>query len=261
MLSPGLSIHYLEHNPSGSRCVLLLHGLGASAESWIFQLPILTGAGFRVIVPDARGFGCSPYPGKTGIVLMARDMAELLQRLDITRTHVVGISMGGTIALQLAIDYPTLVERLVLVNAFIRLRLANPGTWLYYAFRYFILLTMGHQTQARVVAKRIFPHPGQAELRQALISQITQADPAGYRATMRSLVRFNGLAQVAQIRSPTLVITGSADTTVPPQLQVELCDRIPGARQAIIEGAGHAVIAECPDQFNRVLLDFLRHPD
>lgn len=257
-LSERLNIHYLEHNPSGNPTVLLLHGLGANGSSWTLQIPSLTQAGYRVIAPDARGFGESSFPGGRHLISdMANDMFLLLKVLITGPTHIVGISMGGTIALQLAIDYPQVVEKLVLVNAFATLRPDRPSLWLYYTLRYLLVYTLGLPTQARSVSRKIFPKPGQEELRYILIEQILQANPAGYRATMQALGIFNITKKLGDIQAPTLVITAENDTTVPPNLQATLVVKIPHVRQYIISNSGHAVTIDQPETFNKVLLDFL----
>jgi pimeloyl-ACP methyl ester carboxylesterase len=188
---------------------------------------------------------------------MAGDMAGLLERLETGPVHVVGISMGGTLALQLALDFPELVDRLVLVNTFARLRPERPSVWLYFALRFVLVHTLGLPIQARAVARRIFPGPDQELLRRVLFEQICQADPKGYRAAMRALARFNVLRRLGEIHVPTLVITSELDGTVSPKTQRILVERIPNARQGVIPGAGHAVTAEQPEAFNRAMIDFL----
>src|SRR3990172_8580936 len=103
------TLHYLDPNPAGRKAVLLLHGLGADAASWTLQLPVLTAAGFRPIAPDTPGFGQSPYDGGGwSIRRVAAGMAGLLKELKTGPAHVVGLSMGGTIAQQFALEYPLL---------------------------------------------------------------------------------------------------------------------------------------------------------
>jgi len=258
-LRPGLSIQYLEQNPSGSPTVLLLHGLGATGESWGFQFPALAAAGYRILAPDARGFGKSTCPnGQVSIAEMASDMAHLLQMAGVNKAHVVGISMGGTIALQMACDYAKHIDRLVLVNTFARLRPARPSAWVYFAFRFFLIHTTGLKSQARAVARRLFPRPDQEELRQILFEQVVQADPRAYRAAMRSLARFNLTSRLEEITVPTLVISGEADSTVSLANQILLVEHVANARHEIIQNAGHAVIADQPEAFNKALINFLK---
>ncbi|MBI5652761.1 MAG: alpha/beta fold hydrolase [Chloroflexi bacterium] len=257
-LDPDLRLHYLDENPNGKTAVLLLHGLGATGASWQLQFPALTSAGFRVIAPDARGFGQSSYPGKLSFAEMANDFARLIESLNSAPAHIVGISMGGVLALQLALDHPRLVNKLVLVNTFAHLQIRGIGAYAYYALRFILVHTLGLPTQARTVTKRIFPRADQTELRRALSAQIIQANPGAYRAVMRALARFNVTARLASLRAPTLVVTGDADTTVRVENQFALAAGIPGSQHAIIPGAGHAVIADSPGAFNQILLEFLR---
>ncbi len=257
-LSQNLTIHYEEHNPDGSPAVVLLHGLGSAGADWLLQFEPLTQTGYRVLAPDLRGFGQSSWPGQTSVEAMAGDVSRLLRRVDAAPAHVVGISMGGAVALQLALDQPDLVRRLALVNTFARLRPQGLSGYLYFPLRFLLVYTLGMERQARLVAARIFPRPDQEELRQQLIRRILQADPRGYRAAMWALARFNVEGRLAELRVPTLVVTGAEDTTVPAAAQRRLAEGIPGAQHVIIQGGGHGVIADSPDEFNRVLVDFLQ---
>lgn len=257
-LTPKLTLNYLDENPQGKATVLLLHGLGATSQSWALQIPVLTEAGFRVIAPDMRGFGASTYPGGSyNIEDMAADMVALLKTLGIQKTNVVGISMGGTVALSLVCDYAQFIEKLILVNTFARLRSAKPADLLYYGMRFALIYTLGLKTQAKAVAKHIFPKAEQEELRALLIEEISQANPAGYRAAFTALARFNRTACLSQIKTPTLVVTAADDTTVPLLHQRHLAEGIPGAQQVVISAAGHAVIVDQPKAFNKTMMDFL----
>jgi pimeloyl-ACP methyl ester carboxylesterase len=211
-----------------------------------------------VIAPDARGFGKSTYPGgNASIAEIAGDISALIQHTRTAPAHIVGISMGGVLAIQLALDHPELVSKLVLVNTFAHLRPDNPGNWLFFAWRFLLIHTLGLPVQARAVARRIFPHPDQGQLRQIMYEQILQADPRGYRAAMRALALFNARDRLHEIYRPTLIITGECDTTVPLKSQQDLASGIPSARQVFIPKAGHAVTIDAPDLFNQALFGFL----
>jgi 3-oxoadipate enol-lactonase len=261
-LTNGVRLHYLEFKTQGTETILLLHGLGASGASWTLQIPELEAAGYSILAPDARGFGQSSYPGgNTTIAEMSADFAALLDHLQTGPVDVVGISMGGTHALQLAISRPDLVRKLVLANTFSRLRPSSPNEWIYFTIRFFLVHTLGLKVQARTVAQRIFPGPELDEFRQAFLGEILQADPKGYRAAMRALAGFNANPYLASIHCPTLVITSSDDTTVNPAIQKKLAKGIPNARQVLIDNAGHAVIATQAAKFNEILLAFLQSQD
>lgn len=252
-------LHFLDPNPEGRPAVLLLHGLGATAESWVLQLPSLSGAGFRPLAPDAPGFGRSPYDDRGwGIRRAAAALAALLDDLGLDSTHVVGLSMGGVVAQQFALDYPMRTRGLVLANTFAVLRPATLSGWLYFLRRFIVVHTLGMAAQAKVVARHVFPDPQQETLRQMVVASITGADPRAYRAAMRALGLFDSRKRLNEIAAPTLVVTGEDDTTVPGAPQGLLAAGIPGARQVLVAGAGHAVSIDRPDEFNRILIDFIR---
>ncbi len=244
-------------NPSSGRAVVLLHGLGTTGDCWQLQTPVLTAAGFRVLIPDLPGFGRTGYPGgPLTIAGFATDMRRAMALREVSRADVVGISMGGTVALQLVLDAPELVDHLVLINTFSHLRITRASGWLALAVRIALLYGTSLPAQARAVSRRIFPHPGQEALRQALYDQLVQSDPSAYRAAIWALQRFNVTARLGEIVSPTLIITGDEDKTVSLDSQRALL-AIPGSRQVVIAGAGHGVIADHPGQSNAALLGFL----
>lgn len=250
--------HYLDPNPAGQPAVLLLHGLGADSASWSLQLPALTGAGFRPIAPDTPGFGQSPYDGGGwSIRRMAAGMAGLLEELQSGPAHVVGLSMGGIIAQQFALDFPHLTRKLVLVSTFAALRPVNLNGWFYFIQRFIVVNTLGLPTQARVVAGRIFPGADKAALREMLIQTISRANPRAYRKAMASLGLFNSTKRLGEIKVPTLIVTGTDDTTVAPARQKLLVNGIPAARQVVVPEAGHAVPVDQSERFNQELLAFL----
>ncbi len=257
-IEPGLTIHYQDFNSNGNPDVLLLHGLGANSESWQLQSPALADAGYHVIVPDMRGFGQSTYPGgQNNPRVMAGDMVKLMQGLSSEKFHLVGISLGGTVALELVSARPEMVKSLVITNSFAILRPKQISLWLFYLIRVLLVHLVGIETQADYVAERLFPNPDQAILRGAFKEQICQSNPSGYRSTMRSLAFFDVRAGVTEIQVPTLVITGENDTVVPPKSQAELARLIPGSQHKIIKDTGHAVTVEKPDRYNQLLLEFL----
>ena len=251
-------LHFLDPNPTGSPVVLLLHGLGADSASWILQFPVLSQAEFRPIAIDAPGFGESPYDGRGwNPRRVAAQLASLLGELGAGQAHIVGLSMGGVIAQQFALDYPQLIRRLVLVSTFSVLRPGDLNGWFYFFRRVAALLTLGLHAQAQVVAQRLFPNPQDQPLREMYIAAVRRADPRAYRRAMFSLGLFDSRKRLGEIRTPTLVISGMGDTTVTPARQKLLVDGISNARQVVIPQAGHAVSVDQPEEFNRVLLDFL----
>jgi pimeloyl-ACP methyl ester carboxylesterase len=252
------SLHFLDPNPAGSPAVLLLHGLGSNGSMWRLQFEALVALGMRPIAPDVPGFGDSRYDGRGwSIRRVAKELADLLDELGTGPAHVIGLSMGGVIAQQFALDFPERVRKLVLVSTFCVLRPNSLSQWLYFFQRLVVVHLLGLERQSKLVARRVFPGPGQESLREMAAAQIASADPRAYRAAMRALGLFDSRRRLKQIRVPTLVITGAGDSTVSPARQKTLADGIPGARQVVIPDGGHAVAIDQEAAFNRVLLDFL----
>ncbi len=254
------SLNYLDPNPSGIPAVLLLHGLGADGNSWSLQLPALVEAGFRPLAPDVPGFGQSAYDGGGwSLRRVAAQMADLLGELNTGPAHVVGLSMGGVIAQQFALDFPQSTLKLVLVSTFSVLRPDNLSGWFYFLRRFMLINTLGLQAQAKVVADRIFPQTQYAPLREMLVATISRADPRAYRKAMFSLGTFDSRKRLGEIKNSTLVITGAEDTTVLPSRQKLLATGIPGALHRVVPHAGHAIPVEQAEIFNISLVNFFRN--
>ena len=252
-------LHFLDPNPTGKPTVLLLHGLGADGTSWTLQLPTLSQAGFRPLAPDAPGFGGSPYDGGGwNIRRVAGQMAGLLEELHTGPAHVVGLSMGGAIAQQFALDFPQMTRKLVLVSTFSVLRPEELSGWAYFFRRAVSVVTLGQKAQAQMVALRLFPNPQDQELREMFVGIVLRSDPRAYRRAMLALGLFNSKRRLREIQAPTLVVTGVNDSTVSPDRQRLLVDGIPNASQVIIQNAGHAVSVDQAEQFNQALLEFLQ---
>ena len=253
------ALHCLDPYPDGSPAVLLLHGLGANSSMWTLQFEALHAVGLRPLAPDIPGFGDSRYDGRGwNFKRVAADLAALVNELPSSPIHVVGLSMGGVIAQQFALDYPMLVKKLVLVSTFAVLQPSSLSQWFYFVQRALVVHTMGLSAQSKIVARRVFPGPDQAELRMMAEKQIASADPRAYRAAMRSLAFFNSRRRLREIKAPTLVISGADDNTIATVYQKVLADEIPGAEQVVIAKAGHAVAIDQYEQFNTILTGFLR---
>jgi len=251
---------FLDPNPTGSPCVLLLHGLGADGASWEYQLRALVEAGMRPVAPDLPGFGRSIYRGKGWRLAEVRgEMFRFLESLTARPAKVVGLSMGGALAVSMGIEAAGRVDQLVLMNTFACLRPKTFSERLYLVRRFLVANVRGVKYQAELVAWRLFPQPDQAGLRQLLVEKILQADRNVYRAAMRQLAVFDVRRKLGEIQVPTLVITAEGDTTVPREIQDVLAQNIPGAKQVVVPDSGHAVIVDQWERVNQILVDFL-HP-
>jgi len=253
------SIFYLDPRPMNRPVIFLLHGLGTEASSWTYQIEALEDAGFRPIAPDLPGFGRSRFfDDRWSIRYTSAAIVSMADNLGIDRFHIAGISMGGTIALQTAIDHPDRLLSLVLINTFASLHPKRWNEWVYLVRRYIRAWFRGAGAQAELTANRIFPRPDQEELRRELVSHIRQTDPQVYKQAMRELGLYDARKSLNRIQIHSLLITGRDDTTVPLENQHDLATGIDGCRQVFIANAGHGVIIDQPEEVNRYLVEFLR---
>lgn len=249
-------LNYTDHNQNAAQVVLLIHGLGANLSSWDYQIEPLVNAGFRVIVPEMRGFGKTPYNGEDmSANLMAQDCFELIQGLGIEKPHVVGLSMGGAIAQRYAIDYPENLSKLVLANTaakFAHKLLRN----IILIPRYLAFRLLGVERWANSISGMVFRGKEQAEFREEFRLQLLEADQDGYNVTFKSLLNMDITAEIGNIKAETLIIGGKQDLTTPLRHQKLLNQAIPNSKLVIFD-AGHVTPIVCAKDFNREMLAFL----
>jgi pimeloyl-ACP methyl ester carboxylesterase len=251
-------LHFTTHAPEGKARadVVLLHGLGSCGDDWGMQIPDLARQ-YRVIAPDLPGHGQTGQFGiASSVEAMARSVAGLLERLGTPSAHAVGLSLGGAVALQWAIDRPDQVRSLIAVNTFARLSLARRGL-LRMVGRILLLLTGRMERLGGWVAGGLFPGADQRDLRELAAARIAGNSWRGYLQAALAVARFDCRQGLADIRAPTLVVAGERDSTVPMRPKLELARRIPGARLEVILGSGHVTPIDAAARFNALVMDFL----
>jgi len=246
-----VQLHAEDRGPrSRADALVLLHGLGSSSADWALQLPAFEKR-YRVILIDLPGHGCSPLPRRRPTV------EAMAASLDVTRAHMLGLSLGGCVALAFALRAPARARSLTLVNAFARLRPAGlRGAWRM-AVRLALLTTAPMTAVAAHVARGLFPRPEQHELYAAAVASLSRTPRAGYLAAARALARFDARDQLATLRCPTLIVAGAMDRTVPLATQHALARAIPAARLSVVPNSGHATPHDQPDLFTHLVLTFL----
>ncbi len=245
--------------PAGVRpapALVLLHGLGSSSGDWLLQVPVFS-VHYRVLTVDLPGHGRSPAAGRLSVESMAADVAALLRRLDEPAAHVLGLSLGGCVALALGALHAERVRSLVLVNAFARLRPAGPRGLLRLLVRLGLLAAAPMPVLAAHVARGLFPDPDQRWLYERARASVSAMPRRRYLAAVRAVAAFDGRRLLPSVRCPTLVVAGERDRTVSRAAAEHLVRGIAGARLAVIAGSGHATPADRPEAFNRTVLDFL----
>lgn len=235
--------------------VLLLHGLGSSLRDWERQIPIFAER-YQVIVCDVRGHGRSQKPpGPYSVPQFTADVTGLLHHLQIKSAHILGLSMGGMIAFQLAVDEPQLVKSLVIVNSGPEL---VPRTWQEHLAiwqRLLISRLMGPQKMGEVISQRLFPDPQQADMQQTMALRWAENDKAAYLAATKALIGWGVTQYLAQIDCPTLVITADQDYT-PVAAKEAYVQQMPQARLQVIANSRHATPIDQAERFNTAVLQF-----
>ncbi len=232
---------YWEEHGSGTP-ILLIMGLSFTHQMWFRVLPRLDAA-YRAVVFDNRGMGRSDCPrGPYTIRQMACDAVTVMDAAGVESAHIVGASMGGMVAQELALEYPERVRSLVL----------------------------GCTTYSGLLGK--WPHFLRGSWRALLYAEGTPAErieedrqvrrtcawsAQGFWAQFAAVLLWNSYRRLPRIRVPTLVLHGTEDHLVPPENGRVLASRIPGARFHLLPNAGHILITDQPELSTRLILDFL----
>lgn len=238
----------------GKLPVLFLHGLGGDRTNWIYQVAALCGRRPTLTV-DMRGHGLSSSPaGEWSMVDFARDVGRLLRGLGVERAHVVGISFGGMVAQQLALDFPLAVASLTLVGTACRI----PGGSA--AAGATALQAIESSPMREVARERItnaFSDDVDPEMLAFFIERVAANDKQDYLRTARAAMGFSVRERLGEIAAPTLVVVGEKDRVLPPVFSSEIAATVRGAAMEQIEAAGHICMFEKPGAFNAVLEGFL----
>ncbi|MEZ4519613.1 MAG: alpha/beta hydrolase [Chloroflexota bacterium] len=249
-----VDLHYLDEGQGEP--VLMLHGLGSQAADWQLQLPILSKS-YRVIVPDVRGHGMSPKPpGPYTMTMMSADVLALLKRLDLDAVHVIGLSMGGMIGFQMAVDRPEIVRSLVVVNSTPDLVPRTLGQHLQAQQRLWLARLAQPRRTGEFLSRKLFPKPEQEPFREMLVTQWAANDKAAYMAAMEACIGWSVLPDVGNIRCPVLVVSGDRDY-LPLEAKRMYTDMMPNARLEVVADSGHATPIDQAEIFNRLILEFL----
>jgi pimeloyl-ACP methyl ester carboxylesterase len=253
---PGVRLHYAdEGGDEGSGVpVVLLHGIGASIRDWDFQIPALSKRQ-RVIAPDLRGFGLSEKAGDYRVATFAADVWALLDRLGVVRFNLVGHSMGGAVALQMAVDRPERIERLVAADTLPSFEANTFAKRILFAYRFAMMGVFGPQRLAAAVAQKLFPGPHQAALRERAVAGGLANDRGVYLDTIRNLLGWHVSDRLARLTMPTLVLVAEHDY-FPVADGRAFAEAVAGARLKVFKGMHHAVPLEAPRAFNAALRSF-----
>ena len=249
----GINLYYEIHGKG--QPLVLIQGFTGGAWAWGFQVPAFKKK-FRVVVFDNRGVGrTGPSTGQHTMKTMADDVIGLMDHLRMESANILGLSMGGMIAQEVAISYPQRVSRLVLGSTFATRDLPSSGSERRPATD---IRDMDYDTLMTHMILSAYDSPFYRWLFVFLMRlQKKTVDSQGVFDQARALSSHSTLDRLHMIKSPTLVITGAADRLVSPMQSDILAAGIPGAKLVRVEGGSHAFFMEMPRRFNREVLDFL----
>jgi len=255
--------------------ILLIHGMAGSSRTWREVMGELARS-HDVIAPDLLGHGESAKPmGDYSLGAFASGLRDLLGVLEVPRATVVGQSLGGGVAMQLAYQHPELVERLVLVCAgglgrevsWLLKVLTLPGAEYVMPIIFPGFVRRKGDDVSRMLQRNGLKAPRVAEMWTAYSRLSESENRAAFVRTLRSVIDPGGQSVSARdrlylaARMPTLIMWGANDPIIPVQHGHDAHEAIPGSRLEILEHSGHFPHVEEPERFVEILLDFMATTD
>jgi len=252
----GARIYWDEQGQGAS--VLLIMGLGYTSHMWYRIRPVLA-ARYRTIALDNRGVGRSDVPaGPYSIALMASDAAAVLDAAEIESAHVFGVSMGGMIAQEFALQYPSRVRSLMLgctaAGGPTAVRAEPDATQMLMARD-----KMSPEQAAEAAVPFIYDSttPRERIEEDILIRRPWFPRPEGYKAQLQGILAWEAYTRLPGIAAPTLVMHGERDRLVPPGNGKLVAERIPGANLVMIPHASHLFLTDQTEISHHAILQFL----
>ncbi len=251
---------YVEQG-EGDTAIFLLHGVGGGKEAWVNNQPVLAAAGFRTVAWDTPGYGASPALASCTNASLADALKKLIAHIGAKRNVLLGHSMGGMIAQELAALHPSLVHGLVLYSTSPAFGKADGAWQQQFLQSRFAPLDQGlgmDGLAGKIVPSMFAPSADPARLAEAT-ALMARVPVGSYRAALAAIVSFNRLAELGNIAVPSLCLAGELDLNAPPAVVEKMAGRIAGAQYTCLPGVGHIANIEQPALFNSAVLAFLKH--
>jgi len=231
--------------------LVFIHGAGGNYTAWYPQKDHFS-RDFNVVIIELPGHGAARGEGADKIRRYALWIKGSLDELEIEKPFLIGHSMGGAITMDLALRFPAIPRGLVLVGTGARLRV-DPR----------ILNGIGEDFQKTVefICELAFSKNASQEMVRVAIEEMKKNQPDILHGDFTACDLFDIMEDIRGIKNPTLVICGDQDVLTPVTYSRYLAEKIPGAQLIIIEGAGHMIMLEKPEEFNKKLELFFRSID
>jgi len=263
----GIDLHYLDWGDAGAPPIVLLHGITGHARTWD-RLAAALAPRWRVLAVDQRGHGDSAAApdGDYGVTAMAIDLAAFADELGLGRFALLGLSMGGRVAMVYAGSHADRLERLVIVD--IGPEIHPEGLERVRAMMAGAPERLASETQAIDYIRRANPRYDEVELRHRVVHGLKRAPDGGltwkYDKALRDTMRSGGRrdtidlwAALDRITCPTLIVRGSASDILSPDIAKRMLEALPDGRLVEIEGAGHTVPGDKPEAFAQAVRAFI----
>ncbi len=237
--------------------VLMVHGAGQNSFTWRYQIECLKSHPyFNLVIPDLPGHNKSTGNGCRTIEEYSSFLKDFVDTLDLGDLILIGHSMGGGIVQVFTLKWPHRVCALVLVGTGSRLRVARETLW---------SVENDFETFCRVAPTRAFSGSAPKELKEAFVETILKTPQSVIHQDLLACDDFDITEGISSIEVPTLIISADEDILTPVKYGEYLHGKIKGSRFYVIRGAGHFMMQEKPEEFNRILMDFLgslslKHP-
>lgn len=242
----------------GPETILYLHGIGGDRTSFDAQIGAC-GPGFTHLAWDMPGYGDSAALPEMTFPGLAAAAVRLLDELAIETAHVVGHSMGGMIAQELAARHQDRIASLVLSAT--SPAFGKPGgDWQQDFLKARLAPLDNGKTPADLapqIVEALVAEGANDAAKKAALASMSRITPDAYRAALTCLVTFDRRDTLPKINLPCLAIAGEHDTTAPPKVVARMAEAIPGAAYVLLPGVGHLANLEDPAAFNAALADFL----
>lgn len=253
----GININY-KVDGEGEPLVMIM-GFGSPLKTGMNQVPFFK-KHYRVITFDNRGVGKSDKPqGPYSTKMMADDTAKLMDYLSIEKAHILGVSMGGMIAQELAINHPQKIQKLILACTY-----AGGQDVVNQNDEELAQALQQNQNMPAIMIDRSFNKPLYkfffGLFAKMPMRSFGAEEMAGFAGQSAACAKHDTLERLQLIKAPTLVIAGSKDRLINPGSSKVIASKIPNAKLVKIEGGSHSFFIEMKKEFNREVFNFLKTP-
>ena len=236
----------VERYGSGEAC-LFIHGAGGSGTSWYFQRDLQDS--MEVILVDLPGHGKSPGPGLDRVEDMRDAVLDTLRSLKIEKAFIAGHSMGGAIALSLALSHPGCVKGLILVGTGARLRVMP---------EFLEGILKDKEGTLRQITEVAFGRNTPPEVKEGGLREMMKCEARTIYNDYHACDKFDAMGSLKEITVPTLIVCAGSDLMTPPKYSEYIHSQIKGSKIELIERIGHMIMIESPAELNKAVREFVR---